>query len=308
MGENQSNWQIAAASVCGTSHQRHGVPCQDAHYWEVLPSGAIVIAVADGAGSAVHSDRGSSIAVKSSIAFLRDRADDLLRWLHHNPEKEGEPFEIFEIIQPIEQTDRDPPPTPPSPLKPSAHALFDHVLHALNTEAERENWSIADLATTLVVVIADDRAAIAIQVGDGAAIVNYVDDAAEQTIALTIPSNGEYANETTFITSQTARETLQIATWNGDLRHLAVMTDGLQRLALSFPQAMPHQPFFRPLFQFVAQQTDTALASSKLADFLASPRVTDRADDDLTLFLAYQSGSTDSDEGLAGSDDRRRPA
>lgn len=284
---NSHTWQIAAASICGTSHQRHGVPCQDAHAWEVLPSGAIVIAVADGAGSAVHSDRGSSIAVRAAMELLRDRADDLLALLHHHPDGNGEPFELDESI---EETDHDPQPTPTSPLQTHAQALLDHVLQAIEREAEQENWLIADLATTLVAVIADDRTAIAIQVGDGAAIVN---DTADQAIALTVPSNGEYANETTFVTSQAARDTLQISTWQGELTHLAVMTDGLQRLALSFPQAVPHQPFFRPLFQFIAQTADLGLACSKLENFLASPRVTDRADDDLTLFLAHRSQLTD---------------
>ncbi len=284
---NLPTWQIAAASICGTSHQRHGVPCQDAHAWEVLPSGAIVIAVADGAGSAVHSDRGSSIAVKAATEFLRDRAGECLAWLQHNPDREGEPSKLDESI---EETDHDPQSTPNSPLQAHAQVLLDHVLQAIEQEAEQENWLIADLATTLVSVIADDRTSIAIQVGDGVAIVN---DTANQAIALTVPSNGEYANETTFVTSQAARDTLQISTWQGELTHLAVMTDGLQRLALSFPQAVPHQPFFHPLFQFVAQTADLDLACSKLKNFLASPRVTDRADDDLTLFLAYRSRQDD---------------
>lgn len=287
MSDNSLTWHIAAASICGTSHQRHGVPCQDAHAWEVLPSGTIVVAVADGAGSAVHSDRGSSIAVRAATEFLRDRADDLLTWVHQSPDGNGEFCELDELVG---DTDHDAQALPASPLESSAQALLDQVLQAINQEAEQENWSIADLATTLVVVIADDRTAIAIQVGDGAAIIN---DTAEQTIALTVPSNGEYANETTFITSQIARDTLQISTWSGELTHLAVMTDGLQRLALSFPEAVPHQPFFRPLFQFVSQTADLDLACSKLEHFLTSPRVSDRADDDLTLFLAYRSSQTD---------------
>jgi hypothetical protein len=275
------NWQIAAASVCGTSHQRHGVPCQDAQAWDVLPSGAIVMAVADGAGSAVHSDRGSSIAVQVATEFWRDRADELLAGLHQ--QSEDDPLDGDE---PREEMDRDSAFTPMSPLQTSAQAMLDCVLQAISRAADQENWSIADLATTLVVVIANDQTAIALQVGDGVAIVN---DTTDQAIALTIPRNGEYANETIFVTSPAARDTLQIATWKGELTHLAVMTDGLQRLALSFPQALPHQPFFRPLFQFIAQATDRDLACRKLETFLASPRVTDRADDDLTLLLAYRS-------------------
>ena len=266
-------WQIAAASVCGTSHQRQGLPCQDAHAWQMLPSGAIAIAVADGAGSAAHSDRGSSVAVRAVIEFLRDRADGWLTEFHQKlPNTE---------VGNMAEGDRD---VVGNKMENARH-LFDRVLDALQTEADRANWQLAELATTLVVAIADACGAIAIQVGDGVAIVN---DAAGEAIALTVPANGEYANETIFVTSQNARETIQVATWRGELRHLAVMTDGLQRLALDFPEATPHQPFFRPLFQFVAQTTDTDRACAKLADFLASPRVSDRADDDLTLVLAHR--------------------
>lgn len=45
-------WRVAAASVRGTTHEKTGQPCQDAHCWEQLPESVLVAAVADGAGSA----------------------------------------------------------------------------------------------------------------------------------------------------------------------------------------------------------------------------------------------------------------
>jgi len=52
------------------------------------------------------------------------------------------------------------------------------------------------------------------------------------------------------------------------------------------PSGEPHQPFFSPLFRFVAQVTDETVAQEELMEFLQSPRVTQRTDDDLTLLLA----------------------
>ena len=67
---------------------------------------------------------------------------------------------------------------------------------------------------------------------------------------------------------------------------LAMSTDGLLRLALKLPAYEPHPPFFKPLFAFIAEAGDTAVASQQLAGFLASPRVCARTDDDKTLVLA----------------------
>jgi hypothetical protein len=51
------------------------------------------------------------------------------------------------------------------------------------------------------------------------------------------------------------------------------------------PAYEPHAPFFRPLFAFAMESTDSA-AAEPLAAFLASERVTRRTDDDKTLVLA----------------------
>jgi len=276
------DWQVAAASVCGTSHQRYELPCQDAHAWEILPSGAIAIAVADGAGSAVHSDRGSQVAVAAAIGQLRDRASDLLAMVA----AEDAPLEGNSDDEPNGDLNGDPDGDPDASGAESnaiARDIFDGVLAVLTETAASERWELPELATTLVAIVADRAGVVAIQIGDGAAIVS---DRAGRAVTMTAPDNGEYANETVFVTSKDARDRLQVATWRGEPLHLAAMTDGLQRLALTFPDAEPHLPFFRPLFQFVAQVADPEVACAKLADFLASPRVSDRADDDLTLLLA----------------------
>ena len=52
-------WRVVAAAVQGVSHQRLDLPCQDALGYLVLPSGTLVVALADGAGSAQYSDQGA---------------------------------------------------------------------------------------------------------------------------------------------------------------------------------------------------------------------------------------------------------
>jgi len=73
------------------------------------------------------------------------------------------------------------------------------------------------------------------------------------------------------------------------LDRLAVMTDGIERLALDFAAFVPHSPFFEGVSKPVAASgiggADSDL-SRKLAAYLASDAVNARTDDDKTLILA----------------------
>ena len=64
-------WQVRGAAVQGTSHALHDLPCQDAYRYCVLPGGGLLIAVADGAGSARYSQFGASSAVEAGLEALR---------------------------------------------------------------------------------------------------------------------------------------------------------------------------------------------------------------------------------------------
>jgi serine/threonine protein phosphatase PrpC len=68
---SKNPWRIVGVSVPGTSHTKLEMSCQDSNLSEILPSGLLVAAVADGAGSAVHSELGSQLAVKAVINEAR---------------------------------------------------------------------------------------------------------------------------------------------------------------------------------------------------------------------------------------------
>ena len=72
MGRSIASWLSVGAAVRGFGHEREGLPCQD----QVLADGAIPagIALADGAGSASHSEQGARCAVETALEALR-RAD-----------------------------------------------------------------------------------------------------------------------------------------------------------------------------------------------------------------------------------------
>lgn len=246
------NWQIISASVAGKSHEKQDIPCQDAHNWKLLSNQIIIMAVADGAGSAKLSDLGSKLAVNTAIEVLEQQLNESTI----DPEKI--PWQEY-----LTQT-----------LKAAQIAI--------ETEASRQNAEIRDFATTLILMIAAPEWVAVAQVGDGAAVV---EDQQGTLLGLTIPTSGEYLNETVFLVSPNAVETAQLNLWSGQPKYLAVFSDGLQMLALKMPEGKPYHPFFSPLFKFVETATDETDAKEQLISFLRSPRVTNRTDDDLTLIL-----------------------
>jgi hypothetical protein len=128
------------------------------------------------------------------------------------------------------------------------------------------------------------------QVGDGATVVA---DQKGGIVALTVPPPCEYINEATFLTSADAMRAAQTTVWQGRAGQLAAFSDGLQLLCLKWPECLPHEAFFSPLFRFISTTSDEVRASRELKSFLGSERVKERTDDDLTLILASVTGYSD---------------
>jgi len=246
-------WRVVAASICGKSHERTGQLCQDAHFWQILPEGVFVAAVADGAGSAVLGKVGAIVAAQTAVETLCSKKETL---------QFCDDEESWQI-------------------------LLNNALSAARTAVEAEaiacNLKSRDLATTLIVVAATPKLIAAAQVGDGVAVVG---DAEGNLIALTTPQRGEYINETIFLVSPNALDTAQVTLWRGATANIAVLSDGLQMLALEMTEGKPHAPFFSPLFYFLAEVTNETEGKDQLVALLRSERITKLTDDDLTLLLA----------------------
>jgi hypothetical protein len=246
-------WHVAAASVRGTSHEKTGQPCQDAHYWRLLTDAGLVLAVADGAGSAAQGQIGATIASWTAATTL---------YAHLS---------------------RSPRPRDAAGWEACLTTAVEAAQAAVYAEATARQVARRHLATTLILAVATADHVAVMQIGDGAVVV---EDGAGNVIALTLPLSGEYANETLFLTASNALATAQMHVWSGKPTSLGAFTDGLQRLALSMPSGVPYAPFFTPLFRFVAAETNAKAAREQIEGFLRSERVTDRTDDDLTLVIA----------------------
>jgi hypothetical protein len=118
-------------------------------------------------------------------------------------------------------------------------------------------------------------------VGDGAAVIQDVDNTFQ---CLTWPDHGEYVNEASFITDSNYLNVAQYCVLSQKMvTKVALFTDGIERIALDFRAKTAYQPFFDPLFKFVASAEGN---QADLEAFLESDRICERTDDDKTLLMA----------------------
>src|SRR5438128_789530 len=73
---NESTWRCVNKSVVGTSHVDDGKPCQDSSISEIVGN-VLIVAVADGAGSAIHSEIGAEIATNTAVEIIRANINEL---------------------------------------------------------------------------------------------------------------------------------------------------------------------------------------------------------------------------------------
>jgi hypothetical protein len=248
----EMSWRYVGASVIGTSHQAQELPCQDHSLVRVLRDGVLFAVVSDGAGSAKHSDVGSYLLchtlIKEVAAFL----------------------EAGGAVATLSTADVD--------------LWLGEVFATMHRAATSRDCPVRELACTLVAAFLGPDASAYLQVGDGGIVI----DRGEGYEPATWPASGEYANTTFFVTDDRALENATILLAQPPVDEIALFTDGLQMLALQFDQRRAHAPFFRPMFGRLRSEPEgESLALNELlGEYLASPTVNARTDDDKSLILA----------------------
>jgi hypothetical protein len=254
-------WRVAHTSVIGTSHEKTGLPCQDAGCCRIVsdPEGRhVLLAVAcDGAGSASRSLDGATLAVDR---FLKEFSEA----------------------------------TSHSGLDGITREFVEDWLSRLRAEI-RDRAEVTDLSprefacTLLGAVVSQDRAAF-FQIGDGAIVVSNRAEADDYGWIFW-PQHGEFANQTNFVTQDDALEVLEFELGERSVDEVAIFTDGIERLVLDLQEKTAHAPFFRTLFGWVAKTEPAAVneeipTSEVMGRYLGSKQINDRTDDDKTLILA----------------------
>lgn len=250
-----ATWKAIGQSIIGTSHIASGKPCEDAVRYAILDdvdgSQVLVCCAADGAGSALHAQWASSFATQKVVDFA---AQNLL------------------CSGPLAEAD--------------IYSLAEEIYDGLQQEAVANDIELNEYSCTLLGCIATSRQTAFFQVGDGAIVRN---DGSGFYTTLWWPENGEYQNTTSFLIDDSTLSKLNVAVVDEPVDEVAIFTDGLQLLTLNIESRSVHQPFFNDLFRYLRQATDAdkiKVLNRKLAEYLGSPNINDRTDDDKTLFLA----------------------
>jgi len=253
----QGVWRVASASVRGASHELTDAPCQDAHRIEISTASnnqVLVVAVADGAGTALNGEAGASIAVTAIC-------EQVSAWVGS-----GGTVEVLS--------------------RETVAEWITGVREQIADAAADTIGDMRDYACTLLVAVIDQNAAAFAQIGDGAIVVLTQE---REWSWVFWPQHGPYANTTYFVTEDAARDRFEFCTGPRRVNELAVFSDGLEQLVLDHKARVAHAPFFDrmfpPLREASSSGRDHAL-SEALADYLLSQTVRARTSDDVTLVLA----------------------
>ena len=247
-------WKTVFDSVAGASHDTSGIPCQDACRVVTITSSSgeelLVVACADGAGSAKCAADGSMTACDEVVKFVQAQSE-VSSWLR-------------------------------SVTRNDVTDWIGRARAAIGRRAAELNEPIRQLATTLLVAVIGESTSVFAQIGDGA-IVIPMDDGFR---CVFWPQSGEYANTTNFVTDDDFADKLAFDAQNTRIDECVVFTDGLERLALRFDDRTVHRRFVEPMLRNMRSVESTDHFFEPLRTFLASPRVNERTDDDKTLILA----------------------
>ncbi|HMO84243.1 MAG TPA: PP2C family serine/threonine-protein phosphatase [Lacipirellulaceae bacterium] len=246
-------WRFIAQSVQGGSHAADNSPCQDScavRTFGVQNDASLVACAADGAGSARFGGVGARLACESIVTSAQSWADAGLS---------------FDDIR-----------------TPQLVAWCEEARKSISEYAEKSGSAGREFATTLCLTVSSPRRASFLQIGDGAIVAK----GRGVYGAVFWPQSGEYVNSTHFLTQPEFHDRVLTSECDSPLDDIALLTDGLERLALRFDSLTPHPPFFEPLFAVLRSAPDMAALDRELSSFLKSESISQKTDDDRTLVLA----------------------
>jgi hypothetical protein len=242
-------WRVFSASATGKRNLEHGTAGQDASHC-VVNDDVLVAVVCDGAGSVPEGREGSE--------FIAQRLAEELSGMVHR--------------------DRS------APLDQIIHGAVEAVRTRLAILAASREFELQDFSCTLIGCVATAGGGFFFHIGDGFGIWQDRCGAA----VLSQPENGEYADETYFVTDENWREHLRLtpvpAANAGCM--LGLMTDGTAPFAVNRERNGFFPPFIEPIAAFLSATT-VPDGSEALRNLLESPRASEISLDDKTLLLAF---------------------
>lgn len=184
-------WNTIQCAVQGRGHIKSDIPCQDKTY--VYSNGKVTaIALADGAGSAKLSHYGAERITKFICEYMVEGFDTYFS------EKDGVAFK---------------------------RKIVNDIDNELGKLADIHKCKRKELASTLLVAVANAEQYILLHIGDG--VIGYLKD--NQLLVASKPENGEFTNTTVFTTSRETLQTMKILKGNlGCIEGFVLISDGTE--------------------------------------------------------------------------------
>lgn len=248
-------WTVFFASAAGKHHLANNVPCQDCGH-HVVVDDVFIGAVCDGAGSASEGLLGAQLFATQVTAHLAQAV----------------------------RAGRFAAGAAPGCAALVLDALQEARAHVGAAAASR-GLELKDFACTLVGCISSPSGGCFFHVGDGFAV--FREDAQTGASVLSRPENGEYADETFFVTDESWKDHLRItaipAARHGGL--IGLMSDGASPFAIDRPKTGFYRPFIDPVVAFLSKASEHN-GNQALQNLLHDEKTLEITADDKALLLA----------------------
>lgn len=247
-------WKVVAGSATGSGHEAKGEPCQDASDWFVRDKWLVAV-VCDGAGSAKFSATGALHGAQSMCREL-GRAVPTYR----APLTNAKYYWEARIKEAVANTRR-----------------------SLKSEHIHSDMTLRDFHATLVGVVIGPGFGTFFQIGDGVgAAVQGVD---WENVVLSLPENGQFADETFFYTEEHWQKHLRFVPIPPETQLITLMTDGAMSFAMAPKLQGLDRKFIEPVTRYL-DEVDAETGNQALTSTLDDPRTHTITSDDKTLLWA----------------------
>ena len=275
-----NKWIITTASTIGAGHIATNIPCQDASCALLSENGEwAALVVSDGAGTAKYSDKSSSLVSDSFAKALIELSDEIER------------------------------------REPGAWINDFVIEHIISTRKELRSMagldSLQNYHCTLVACLLGSSGGFLIHIGDGAIFGGSTKNVSKNKVSLShapiasLPENGEYSNETFFITEGDWIKHLRITPIPA-IDWIVLGTDGGTTLAM-IGDKEPKPGFIVPLLNLLIKDADEASRVAKLKAILNDAQADKLTSDDKTLCIAYRTKLADETKEFEMDIDEAKP-
>lgn len=286
-------WISAWCSKIGSSHILEGLPCQDSSKVEYIQgSDFIIAAISDGAGSCENSHIGSS--------FLVDRAI----------EKLATTLKLNDWLQNVDSDLNQ------LKWRSETFVLFTELKEELKSKAIELEFDFKSLSATLIIAVSNGKFIACANIGDGRAAFR---NSESEWYPMVIPTKGEEANQTLFITSDlwdTNIESEYFGSffYSNQITAFTLLSDGCERASFEilkyneeeekyYDPNNPYKPFFEPNYSNLLKLKEANVGQNRInelwGDFIekGNPKLISETDDKSLILSVFLIGQIDETKG-----------